>query len=365
MQKFVIFAFFGIFSLGLLGFNQAAQAGVEHGDFSIQCNNPSPVNPGNVLQGQCSIATQNFVEQIPIEIIPLSLVSSSPITVNPNPVIPLFPTGDTPFTYTIPVAGSNQPGYYTVTVRGNSGVLTRETDVTVTVSIPQPPCKCEELFASPARLDADVIKASGNIKGAGDDAKIYQVTIEIESHKHIVCSDGDGGCIGTLLITASSDTDGKFGWTIDGKKGQIQVEDEKAVDKDGKDLGDSTTLGSWSIDCVGTCGQQTETDFKTIYTAEIKKSSGGEITNKVSGRVKVIFSPFGCDENSGWTMFLVYNADIKKQKVTIDPDLSDYDGDGLDNLHEKAKKTDPWNKDSDGDGVKDGDDKHPLDPKKS
>jgi hypothetical protein len=63
-----------------------------------------------------------------------------------------------------------------------------------------------------------------------------------------------------------------------------------------------------------------------------------------------------------WTMILKYSSDLKNLTVEIDPNFSDFDGDGLNGRQEKAKKTDPFDPDSDNDGFNDREDRHPNDP---
>lgn len=61
-------------------------------------------------------------------------------------------------------------------------------------------------------------------------------------------------------------------------------------------------------------------------------------------------------ELQGWTIDIAAQNGTENRPVTSDPNLRDTDGDGLEDLDERARGTDPRDLDTDGDGLLDGED---------
>jgi len=215
----------------------------------------------------------------------------------------------------------------------------------------QPPpreCKCHDITVSLKKAPT----ADGAISAEGD-GKVYEVTVKVDWTKVIRCNGSSGECKGKVVLSASSGD-----WKIDGKKGEVVAGSESHM-----------SGGSTEVPCSGTCSEAEDPeanfpqDFTSEYKVKVKKTIGGVITKSVEGAIKLEATPKDCPGDP-WIMILKYSSDVKNLTVEIDSKFSDFDGDGLNGVQEKAKKTDPFDPDSDNDGVKDGDDKHPNDPKK-
>ena len=215
----------------------------------------------------------------------------------------------------------------------------------------QPPpreCVCHDIAVSPKKAPT----AEGAISGEGD-GKIYEVTVKVDWTKIIRCNGASGACSGKIVLSSSSSD-----WKTDGKKGEVVAGSES-----------HTSGGSTEVACSGTCSEAEDPeanipeDFTSEYKVKVKKTIGGILTKSVEGTIKLVATPKDCP-GEPWTMILKYSSDLKNLTVEIDSKFSDFDGDGLNGIQEKAKKTDPFDPDSDNDGVNDGKDKHPNDPKK-
>ena len=79
--------------------------------------------------------------------------------------------------------------------------------------------------------------------------------------------------------------------------------------------------------------------------------------------VSIVYLPqfFMHDKPEGYLFTPDKSAVQNRAQYVIDSGTVDFDGDGMINSHENAKGTDPYNHDTDGDGVADGVDRNPLD----
>jgi len=213
----------------------------------------------------------------------------------------------------------------------------------------QPPpreCNCHDITVSPKKAP----KAEGAIAAEGE-GKVYEVTVTVDWTKVIRCSGNSGTCTGKVALSASSSD-----WKMDGKKGEVVAGSESHM-----------SGGSTEVACDGTCSEAEDPeanlpkDFTSEYKAKIKKTSGGIISKFVEGTITLKATPKDCPGDP-WTMILKYKSDVKNLTVEIDSGFSDFDGDGLNGHQEKAKKTDPFDPDSDNDGFNDREDRHPNDP---
>lgn len=214
---------------------------------------------------------------------------------------------------------------------------------------PVPPreCNCHDITVAPKKVP------TGEGAISAEDDKIYDVTVKVDWTKVIRCSGASGTCTGKVALSASSSD-----WKTDGKKGEVVAGSESY-----------TSGGSTEVACDGTCSEAEDPeanppqDFTSEYKVKVKKTIGGILTKSVEGTIKLVATPKDCP-GEPWTMILKYKSDLKNLEVEIDPNFSDFDGDGLNGIQEKAKKTDPFDPDSDDDGFKDGEDKHPKNPDK-
>jgi hypothetical protein len=97
------------------------------------------------------------------------------------------------------------------------------------------------------------------------------------------------------------------------------------------------------------CDRPFKKDLKINYTITFVDHTG-----KHTGKLKLKFTTRGCKENRVTDMIIA----IKDNK--LDEDESDWDADGLTNKEEKDKKTNPWDPDTDKDGIPDGKDACPT-----
>lgn len=187
-------------------------------------------------------------------------------------------------------------------------------------------CDCEKVSITPIVVTKkdkgpEIVESpapSGAISGA--DPKVYEVEIAIDWAVTIKYTAGTFGCEANYLPTAAS-----ANWTIDGKKSApVGLDSHEGAGPGGK------------VVCAGECGQEISLHppKRTTYKVSVKKGAGGVITNKVSDVITLAMNPVDC-EGTGWTMVLVYEADVKKGVVRIDPNLSNWDGDKKINAADK------------------------------
>jgi YVTN family beta-propeller protein len=117
-----------------------------------------------------------------------------------------------------------------------------------------------------------------------------------------------------------------------------------------------------SFKCEANCGGKPNSGTQTITGSMIRSSEG-----PFKGKVTIELEAARCR-----TKLKTIIAVDSSKKDNIDEDQSDWDGDGLTNKQEKDKGTDPWDPDTDGDGIPDGQDACPKqkgkrsnDPKKN
>lgn len=193
---------------------------------------------------------------------------------------------------------------------------------------PRLDCDCERVSVMPIiRTHKDpktgqTVVDSPDPGGAisGDDPKVYDVEIAIEWAVGIKCSGFGAGCEATFTPTATS-----ANWVID----------DKASAPVGLDSHEGTGADGITA-CNGICEQEISVAPPpiTTYKVSVKKGAGGIITTKVSGVITLGMWPRDC-AGDPWKMVLVYEADIKKGEVRIDPLLSNWDGDKKINAADK------------------------------
>jgi hypothetical protein len=199
---------------------------------------------------------------------------------------------------------------------------------------PRLDCNCDRVSVMPIirthKAAGQTVVDSPDAGGAinGDDARVYDVEIEIEWAVGIKCSGPGTGCEATFAPAAAS-----ANWVID----------DKPSAPVGLDSHEGAGAGGITV-CNGVCEQEISVAPPpvTTYKVSVKKGAGGIITTKVSGVITLVMGPRDCTGDP-WRMVLVYEADIRKGEVRIDPLLSNWDGDKKINAA----------------------DKNPLDPKKN
>ncbi|MGH6691900.1 MAG: hypothetical protein ACREF4_14620, partial [Gammaproteobacteria bacterium] len=237
---------------------------------------------------------------------------------------------------TLEVDAGLAEGDYPFDVLAVGGNVQRMAAMGLTVG-PRLDCDCDSMEIRPITTS---IKPTGGLNG--ENPKAFDVVIEIDWAVTITCKGAGERCVGRYSPSVVD-----LEWKIDGKEGfGVGTHHDQG--------------GGVFVECQGNCdGLGFSIKVSTKYESTILKQKGGDVTSHVDGTIRLKMTPTDCVGNT-WTMVLAYHADVKKLTRTIDEGASDYDGDGLTNAQEKAKKTDPLNPDSDGDGISDGQDKHPL-----